>query len=413
MKKQIGIIIPTFNNPDFLNPCVSSIIRTTVLQSEAELIIVNNGKQDIERNFGGYPGIKIINSGENLGWEKGLELGMKHTDAPFLVFQNDDTFIPIHQLLMYRRLHSRFSDDNVGAVAPVTTTAAGLQSIYHPSTPIGPMIAPYLIFYTVMIRREALEKIGGIDTGLPGGDDLDMSIRLRDAGYKIMIDPYSFIIHHGFKTGERVNGGAGTKGGWNSPEMTERTNKHLIRKHGFKKFINTLHVQYEQDRLAWPDIEGNWIRSHINGHKNIVELGVGGSKTIPNAVGIDRVNKGEDIPFVEGQKSMADVVADVTEKIPLEDNTQDLVIARHILEHCVDTVKTVTEWKRLLKMGAEMIIAVPDERVGRSIPLNCEHVHAFTPDSLKSFMEMLGMEQVKSQKMENNTSFVSIFRKVR
>lgn len=238
--KPITIIIPTWNNEVYLNPCVTSIMRSGVLNELADLLIVNNGKQDIERVFGNNPNIKILNPGANLGWEGGLALGMKESTSPFVVFQNDDTFLPPSNAAFYQRLLTFFDDPNVAAVGPTTTCAAGLQSIYHPSSPLTPIEVSYLIFFTVMVRRSHYEAVGGIDTEAPGGDDFDLSIRLREAGYNLVVDPGSFIIHHGFKTGERVRGTPDTKGGWNSIEMSDRTNEYLITKHGFKKWWKTV-----------------------------------------------------------------------------------------------------------------------------------------------------------------------------
>ncbi len=238
--KPITIIIPTWNNEEFLNPCVVSIIKTGVLDSMADLIIVNNGKQDIERHFGSNPAIRILNPGENLGWEGGIDLGLKESKTPFVVFQNDDTFLPPSGVSFYQRLLTHFENDSVSAVGPVTTCAAGMQSVYHPACPGVPTEAAFLIFFTVMLRRAHIEAVGGIDTGLPGGDDFDLSIRLRKAGFHLVVDPGAFIIHHGFKTGERVKGSHTTKGGWNSIEMSDRTNQYLIRKHGFKEWWNAI-----------------------------------------------------------------------------------------------------------------------------------------------------------------------------
>jgi GT2 family glycosyltransferase len=203
------------------------------------LIIVNNGKQDMAM-FRSHPGIVIVDTGKNLGWEGGLKAGLEQSDSEFVVFQNDDTFIPPTSVNLYQQLMACMADPSVAAVAPTTTVAAGRQSIYHPDSPRVPLEVSYLIFFTVMVRRDYLEKVGGIDDTLPGGDDIDLSIRFRQAGYSIVIDPRAFLIHHGFKTGTRVRGDHTTRGGWNSLEMTERTNQYLIRKHGFRSFIKTL-----------------------------------------------------------------------------------------------------------------------------------------------------------------------------
>lgn len=412
--KPITIIIPTWNNEEFLNPCVISIMKTGVLESMADLIIVNNGKQDIERVFGGNPAIKILNPGKNLGWEGGLELGMKESKTPFVVFQNDDTFLPPTESKFYHKLLTKFHNDNVAAVAPVTTVAAGMQSIYHPNCPRLPTEASYLIFFTVMVRRSHYEAVGGVDTQLPGGDDFDLSIRFRKAGYHIVVDPQSFIIHHGFKTGTRLHGDHTTKGGWNSLEMSDRTNKYLITKHGFKTWWAAIAgLKYDNSSGPLLDLEGDLIRSFVTDKDiKIIELGCGPQKTIERAVGIDRVPKGEVIPHLQGRISVADIVHNVDEPLPIEDGTQDMVIARHILEHCINSVKTIIEWKNKLKIGGKLLIAVPDERVTHSIPLNPEHCHSFTPESMKSLIEVCGLKEIKSQSSNNGVSFVGCYERV-
>lgn len=413
MKKPISIIVPTFNNEAYLNPCVLSIIKTGVLDSMADLIIVNNGKQDIERHFGSNPAIKILNPGKNLGWEGGLELGIKESTSPFLVFQNDDTHHLPGGCFFYQRLLTRFNDDNVAAVGPVTTCALGMQSIYSDKCPVVGTEASYLIFFTVMVRRSHLEAVGGIDTSLPGGDDFDLSIRLRKAGYNLVVDPGAFIIHHGFKTGNRVNGDQNVKGGWNSIEMTDRTNKFLIQKHGFKTWWKTVcGLTYPPNTTKAPDLEGDLVRSFVNGDQHVVELGCGPVKTIERAIGVDRVPKGLPIPHLRGAISVAEVSADVGEPLPFKENSQDVVIARHILEHMPMEIQTLRNWKKIIRPGGKLIIAVPDQKVTSSIPLNPEHCRTYTQESLKDTIELLGFKEIKSESAYNGVSFVGCYERL-
>lgn len=409
MEPPITIIIPTWNNPQYLTPCIESIRATGVLGGLCKLLIVNNGKQPIAEQTKGWPNTEVLEPGENLGWERGLELGMKHSTSPFVVFQNDDTHIPHANQHFYYTLLKTFNDDNVAAVGPATTVASGWHSIFQRyPLQIGCEVS-FLIFFTVMIRRSHYDLVGGIDTACPGGDDFDLSIRLRKAGKKLVVNPNAFLIHHGFKSGERLRGGADTVGGWNSKEMTDRTNQYLINKHGFKTFMQT---RRGLELVSEPpiDSEGNMVRSFAK-KGEILELGCGGSKTVSASVGIDRVPKGELIPHV-AKISVADIVADVTGHLPVPDNSCDVVIARHILEHCVDSVKTIREWARPLRIGGQMIIAVPNEKVCRGIPMNPEHLHGFTPESLKSLMEVCGFKQLDVADPQNGISFVGSYEKI-
>lgn len=415
MKDILTIIIPTFNNPQFLNPCVASIMRTGILNGFAKVIIVNNGDQPLKKEFEGFSGIEVIDTGKNLGWEGGLKEGLKHATSKFVCFQNDDTHIPPSQSMFYERLICRFADPSVAAVGPITTCAAGWHSIYRSDVPSCITIVPYLIFFTVIVKREDLEAVGGVDDTLPGGDDIDLSIRFRKAGKKLLVDPSAFIIHHGFKTGERVHGGPGVNGGWNSPQMSEKTNSALIKKHGFKAFFGTVHGQSEVfniDTIYGTD-EHTLINQNLTCDKDskIVELGCGGKKVFKDSIGVDRVPNGYIIPNLNDTKSVADVEADVTGPLPFKDEEFDVVISQHIIEHCVDVVWVLKEWSRILKQGGTMVISTPNESITRGITLNPEHCHTFTADSLNGLMELLGFKQTKVIDPGNGMSFIAMFEK--
>lgn len=417
MKHVLDIIIPTWNNPDYLNPCIQSICATGALGSGiAKVIIVNNGKQPIKEQYAGIPGITVVDCPDNLGWEGGLKAGLAQSTTPFVCFQNDDTFIPRTSALFYEKMLVPFVDQNVGAVVPSTTCAAGVQSIYHPNHPPCIVDIPWAIFFTVVLRRDALDKVGGVDDQLPGGDDIDMSIRLTQAGYRIRLNTEAFIIHHGFKTGERVHGGPSIKYGWNSPEMSERTNQALIQKHGFKRFFATICSQsytlnHPKDAI---DVEGNVIRDMVREGDKVLEVGCGFRKTVADSIAVDKVAKGGhvDIRLGYSEPSVADIAADVSQPLPFKEGEFDVIIARHILEHFVDTVAVVKNWSKHLRDGGTMIIAVPNEEVVNGIPLSSDHCHAYNSESLKHFMEALGFEQTDSQDPKNGISFVSSFQKI-
>jgi GT2 family glycosyltransferase len=248
---KLSIIVPTYNNPAQLGQMIVSMRRIGFFDADdRELIIVNNGKDP----YNDEKNIKVINLPENKGWEGGLIEGLKISSGEFVCFQNDDVHIPQCEESFYELLMGEFYDndgelrEDVGMVGPVTTTAAGAQSIYAPNTPTKVTEVKWLIFFCVMMRRDVLDKVGFIDDKLPGGDDFDLSIRMRKAGKKVLIHPKTFIIHHGFQTGTRVYGDANTDGGWNSRKMSERTNQALIRKHGFRDWFTTVAYQVPNER---------------------------------------------------------------------------------------------------------------------------------------------------------------------
>jgi SAM-dependent methyltransferase len=58
----------------------------------------------------------------------------------------------------------------------------------------------------------------------------------------------------------------------------------------------------------------------------------------------------------------ADVIDDGETLETILDNTQDFVIACHVIEHCQNPIGAIKNWLRVLKAGGTAFIAVPDKR---------------------------------------------------
>lgn len=407
----VDIIIPTWNNPDQLMQCVTSICCHTQSRGIMRIIIVNNGNSDIEGAFQKHELIKWVHTGSNLGWEGGLKEGLKHSTAPYVMFMNDDTYIPYSSSLWLLRMLHEMRDPKVGIVGPSTNVCAGRQNIFlNPFA--GPHVfeTPFLIFFCALMRRADLDAVGGIDDTLPGGDDFDLSIRMKNAGKSLVVCMDAFVYHHGFQTGHRVHGTPDKPGGWNSVEMQERTNTALIRKHGFRNWLachNSPHTSCDPvfpSRENETDVVRKLIKPGLT-----VELGCGATKTIEDAIGVDIIPKGVEIPTLENAISVADVCADITQPLPFEDHFADTIVARHILEHVIDPVEVLKNWLAKLKPTGQLILTVPDETLGMTIPMNPQHKHAFVPSSLKNLCESIGLKQIEMKNDYNGVSFTSVF----
>ncbi len=416
--QKIDIIIPTWNNFDQLAQMVMSVTLYRGIYP-MHLIIVNNGEPEMsDLPFFDHPDITVLTPGENLGWEGALKLGLEHSKSEFVMFANDDIYIPECSKTWISKLLQPFHDSSVGAVGPATNVAMGPQGIFNQRNQQagnGLYQVPYLIGFCMLLRRSALDKAGGVDDSLPGGDDLDLSMRLIDAGYRLILDASTFVYHWGFSTGTRVYGNHTKPGGWNSPEMGEKTNQALIRKHGLKRWHQCVYGQFTsmdyQIGNFEGDVEGDLVRSLITGNK-VVELGVGGNKTVKGSIGVDEVPKGEVIPILSYNTiSEADVVADVTEPLPFKDGEFDTLIARHILEHCQDTLKTLRQWAKVVQSGGKIFVVVPNQQEGSTIPMNPEHLHSFTPESIKNLAEAAGLQVLEVMTHYNLVSLCMLAQK--
>jgi SAM-dependent methyltransferase len=123
-----------------------------------------------------------------------------------------------------------------------------------------------------------------------------------------------------------------------------------------------------------------------------LDVGCGQEKVTPECIGVDLLARGElgKYGVVEGRASVADLQASGDNLPMFADGELDFVVARHNLEHYVDVVKTLEEWRRVLRAGGHLAVVAPDERAGDTVFLDPTHKHCFTPESLERLFRVLG-----------------------
>jgi SAM-dependent methyltransferase len=146
-----------------------------------------------------------------------------------------------------------------------------------------------------------------------------------------------------------------------------------------------------------------------------LDVGCGSKKTHPDAIGVDITPKGKAGKYgsENRQISEADVNLSGDDLYLFADSVFDYVVSRHNLEHYRDPVKALLEWKRVLKKGGTMGIVVPDDEKIDSIKLDPTHKHAFTQDSLKNIIKLIGgLKILKLKPCIPDQSFVCIAKKI-
>ena len=123
-----------------------------------------------------------------------------------------------------------------------------------------------------------------------------------------------------------------------------------------------------------------------------IDVGCGNRKTHPNCIGVDVIPRGERGAYgcVAGKSSVADICASGDDLNMFGDGELDFVVSRHNLEHYADVIKTLMEWKRVLRVGGTMAAVLPDESCIDTIALDPTHKHVFTPESYGRYLDLLG-----------------------
>jgi ubiquinone/menaquinone biosynthesis C-methylase UbiE len=83
--------------------------------------------------------------------------------------------------------------------------------------------------------------------------------------------------------------------------------------------------------------------------------------------------------------------------IPIAGNTQDYLIACHVLEHTPHTIKALKEWHRLLKNGGILALAVPDgEKTNPEDLGDRNHKQLFSLQTLCNFLQFVGFKIINT-----------------
>lgn len=388
----VDLIVVTYNNADLLARCIRSLLANT--GEPTRIVIVNNGDPI---NIQGPSSVVVLNTGSNLGWMGGVNHGVRWTaennPAPFVLWMNDDTQILDHDHGWLTKMLNCFQlDPAVGAVGPTSNAVMGQQTMQLQGLPPAIEVTRLsgLCFLT---RREHTMTVGLLDESLPGGDDLDYSIRMKDAGLKLCVCRRVFLFHHYAQTGRKVHGDY-----WDSQKHAEDLNTALIKKHGFKKWMDCI-----SDRLGAGPAGYDFVASEeslalseldpvIAAGGKVLDLGCGGRKLHEKMVGVDiRANDQMGVGGNMGITPAADVEADVI-CLPMAGRSVDGILAKHLLEHIVDPIAALEEWHRVLKPGGKLVVLCPDYRFCEAISVDPSHVHAYTPGSVQSLLKISGFD---------------------
>jgi GT2 family glycosyltransferase len=408
---DLTIAIPTHNNFKQLVDCLYTL--TFYNEYPFKIVVINNGDavdpdgKDFEetlRNHIVYPHLKVISPGENLGWQGAINKAfLEECDTRLFAMCNDDlVFLPFSSLFL-RQLCNHFRFEEIGAVGPCSNFVAGAQNLWRHGLP-KLFCTTLLIGFCMVIRSDLFSKIGGLDEGMPGGDDLDLSILVRKHGYKLLVDRTCYVHHIGCQTGDRINAGW-----WNSLDHQEESNNHLIRKHGLRAWYDTTQaaIMPFEPLTVTSDVEGDLIREWIGDDPNGLDVGVGHNKTIPGCTGVDRAAKGE--YGMAGGRKFDRCVADVcapADNMPFEDGSQNYVICRHVLEHIIDPLPSLKEFLRVLRPGGRLIIVCPNQETAMTILMDWSHVHGYSVSSIQNLLEMLGFTITRTGLFEISKSFI-------
>ncbi len=209
------VVIPNWNGLNYLRECLASLKNQDY--PDLKIIVVDNGSTDSSAEFvrSVYPDVKLIINDRNLGFAPAVNQGIKAAESEYIIILNNDTK---GEPDWVARLVSAVKDDkSIGMAAPKVLSYADhsiIDSIGGGLYPDGMSRARgrlerdtgqfdqinEVLFPSgcaALYRRSMLDEIGLLDeTFYAYGEDTDIGLRGRLAGWKAVFVPESRVYHH-------------------------------------------------------------------------------------------------------------------------------------------------------------------------------------------------------------------------
>jgi len=223
---DISFIIVNWNTKDLLRQCIESLIEQSD-HYRSEIIVVDNGSTDgsvqIVENC--YREIRLIRNGENLGFSKANNIGIRESNGRYVCIVNSDIKVlyGIDSMLDFMEQHP-----DIGVLGPRTLNsdlslrhncrkfpnlwntlclALSLHKIWPKSSMFSGTLMTYFPHDEIknvdvlpgcflMLRREALEQVGLLDERFfIYGEDKDWCRRFWKSSWKVVFFPLAEVIH--------------------------------------------------------------------------------------------------------------------------------------------------------------------------------------------------------------------------
>lgn len=257
-----SIIILTYNNLEYTKQCIESIRKHTDRNTYELIVIDNNSVDDTKDWLVKQDHIRVILNKENLGFPRGCNQGIEIAKGDNILLLNNDVIVTENWLS--NLVNSLYSDERIGAVGPVTNSAAYYTAIPVEYSNLNEMHnfaqnfnkpdsekweeRLKLIGYCMLIKREVVDKIGLLDERFTPGnfEDDDYSVRIRQAGYKLLLCKDTFIHHYGSVSWKENISGYG--------ELLSENEKKFMEKWGTNSLSYIIHndlvdnIPFSKDR---------------------------------------------------------------------------------------------------------------------------------------------------------------------
>jgi GT2 family glycosyltransferase len=205
----VSLIVLNWNGLAYLPRCLGSLRRQTYRRFET--ILVDNGSTDGSASYvrTHFPEVRLIETGRNLGFAEGNNVGIRQARGELIGLLNNDTEAAPTWLEELVRALQRAPERVAGVCGTVcaledpgrvTFTLPKIDprsaAAYCIRQESPPRLIDYLAGNSMLVRRSVIAEVGLLDPAyFAYYEDTDWSARMIRAGYDLLYVPTAVIAH--------------------------------------------------------------------------------------------------------------------------------------------------------------------------------------------------------------------------
>jgi len=202
------VVVPVYNGANTIAACVDSLLALRYPEDRVEVLVVDNGSRDGTASvLTQYDGRVVRLSESTRGPGAARNAGLERASGDVVAFTDADCRVDPDWLMA---VVAPLEDARVGiaggtirAMPPVGDVERFGEAIHDHRRAIEVFEPPYAISMNWASRRTVLEELGGFDERFRRCEDVDLSYRMTQAGYRLAFAPAAIVFHH---NEERLSG---------------------------------------------------------------------------------------------------------------------------------------------------------------------------------------------------------------
>ena len=212
---KVSIIIPTKNNGDIIEKCLSSIENLDYPKGEYEVIIVDGHSTDDTVEIAKKYGCKVVY--EDIATRSGAcNIGVRNANGEFIAFTDADCVVDKNWL---GNLTKHFNSEKIASVGGPNITPEDdtefakcvgevLSFLSKPGSRYGLNIDKVTETFhnsgcNVAYRKNVIEEAGWFNERLVTCEDEELDYRIKERGHKILYTPKAKVYHYRRPTWKR------------------------------------------------------------------------------------------------------------------------------------------------------------------------------------------------------------------